>query len=64
MFVADRRSNDVRRFNLSGRTAFSAAWRDDDALVVVIGDPTYPSLPIYKELRTLRLSDGSLEPFP
>lgn len=64
VFVADRRSSDVRRFNLSGRTAFSAAWRDDDALVVVIGDPTYPSLPIYKELRTLRLSDGSLEPFP
>jgi Tol biopolymer transport system component len=64
VFVADRRNSDVRRFNLSGRTAFSAAWRDDDALVVVIADPTYPSLPIAKELRTLRLSDGSLEPFP
>jgi Peptidase family M1 domain len=64
VFVADRRSSDVRRFNLGGRTAFSAAWRDDDGLVVVVADPTYPSLPIYKQLRTLRLSDGSLEPFP
>jgi hypothetical protein len=64
VFVADRRTGDVQRFNLSGRTAFSAAWRDDESLVVVVADPAYPSLPVHKELRTLRLSDGSLEPFP
>lgn len=64
LFVIDRRSTAVRRFNLSGRTAFSAAWLDEASLVVVVADPTYPSLPVHKELRTLRLSDGSLEAFP
>ena len=64
VFVVDRRSPDVRRFNLGGRTAFSAAWLADGSLVVVVADLTYPSLPVYKELRTLRLSDGSLEAFP
>jgi hypothetical protein len=49
---------------LSGRTAYSAAWRDDQSLVVVVADPTYPSLPVHKELRTLRLADSSLEAFP
>jgi hypothetical protein len=64
VFVIDRRSPDVRRFNLGGRTAFSAAWLDDASLAVVVADPTYPSLPVHKEVRTLRLSDGSLEAFP
>jgi hypothetical protein len=64
VFVIDRRGSDVRHFNLSGWTAFSAAWLDDASLVVVVADPSYPSLPVYKELRTLRLSDGSLEPYP
>ena len=64
VFVIDRRSASVRRFDLSGKTAFSAAWRDDASLVVVVADPTYPSLPVHRELRTLRLSDGSLEAYP
>jgi len=64
VFVIDRRSSDVRHFNLSGWTAFSAAWLNEASLVVVVADPSYPSLPVYKELRTLRLSDGSLEPYP
>jgi hypothetical protein len=64
VFLIDRRSSDVRRFNLSGWTAFSAAWLDEASLIVVVADPAYPSLPTNKELRTLRLSDGSLEPYP
>ncbi len=64
VFVIDGRNAAARRFDLSGRTAFSAAWLDDGSLVVVVADPTYPSLPVHKELRTLRLSDGSLEAHP
>jgi Tol biopolymer transport system component len=62
VFVIDRKSGDVHRFNVSGWTAFDTAWLDDGSLAVVVADPTYPSLPVHKELRTLRLSDGSLEP--
>jgi tricorn protease-like protein len=64
VIVIDRASANVRRFNLGGRTAFSVAWLDDASLVVVVADPTYPSLPVHKELRTLRLADGSLDAFP
>jgi dipeptidyl aminopeptidase/acylaminoacyl peptidase len=63
VFIADRRSSQVQRFNLGGRAAYSVAWRGEDALAVVVADTTYPSLPVDKQLRTLRLSDGSLEPF-
>ena len=63
VFVVERHGSGARHYDLSGRTAFSADWVDDASLVVVTADPTYPSLPVHKELRTLRLSDGSLEPF-
>jgi len=62
VFVLDRRSGDVRRFNLSGWSAFSVAWLDDTSLAVVVADQSYLSVPVDKQLRTLRLSDGSLEP--
>ena len=61
VFVAERQSNDVQRFNIGGRTAYSVAWRDAESLAVVVADPSYPSLPVHKDVRTLRLSDGSLE---
>jgi hypothetical protein len=63
VFVIDRPSAAARRFALGGRTAFSAAWRDDTSLVVVVADPAYALLPVQKELRILRLSDGSLDPY-
>lgn len=62
VFVIDRQGGETRRFNLGGRTAFSAAWLDEESLAVVVADPSYPSLPIQKELRRLRLGDGSVEP--
>jgi Tol biopolymer transport system component len=64
IFVIDPKSAAVRRFDLNGWTAFSAAWLDDESLVVVVADPTYPSLPVHKELRTLRVSDGRLQTYP
>lgn len=64
IFVIDPKSAAVRRFDLNGWTAFSAAWLDDASLVVVVADPTHPSLPAHKELRTLRLSDGALTAYP
>ena len=64
VFVIERRGGEPKRFNLSGRTAYSATWLDDQSLVVVVADPSYPSLPVFKELRTLRLADGSLDAFP
>lgn len=64
VFVVDRRAGDVRHFKLSGRTAYSAAWLDQESLAVVVADPTYPSLPVLKELRRLRVIDGSLDTYP
>jgi hypothetical protein len=61
VFVAERQTSDVQRFNIGGRTAYSVAWRDAESLAVVVADPSYPSLPVHKEVRTLRLGDGSLE---
>jgi len=63
VFVIDSRSSEARHFDLGGWTAFSAAWLDEGSLVVVAVDPAHPSLPVDKQLRTLRLSDGALEPF-
>jgi hypothetical protein len=63
VFVVERHGSGARPFDLAGRTAFSAAWLDESSLVVVTADPTYASLPVHKELRTVHLSDGSLEPF-
>ena len=62
VFVIDR-SGQSRRFDLSGRTASSVAWVEDQSLAVVVADPTYPALPVHAELRTLHLADGSLDPF-
>jgi dipeptidyl aminopeptidase/acylaminoacyl peptidase len=64
VFVIDPKSAVVRRFDLSGWTAFSAAWLDDESLVVVVADPSHPSLPLHKELRTLRVGDGVLTAYP
>ena len=54
----------MRRFDLGGWTAFSTTWLDDESLLVIVADPAYPSLPWHKELRTLRLNDGSLAAYP
>jgi hypothetical protein len=64
IFLIDPSNAGARRFDLGGWTAFSAAWLSDQSLVVVVADPTYPSLPTHKELRTLQLSDGSLSSYP
>jgi hypothetical protein len=64
VFVIERHTSAARHFDLGGHIAFGAAWLDDGSLVVITGDPAYPSLPVHKELRTLRLSDGSVEPYP
>jgi hypothetical protein len=64
IFLIDPSNAGARRFDLGGWTAFSAAWLSDQSLVVVVADPTYPSLPTQKELRTLQLSDGALSAYP
>ena len=61
VFIVDRVGGAPRHFDLGGQTAFSVAWKDDDSLAVIVADPSHPSLPIHKELRTLQLATGSLQ---
>jgi hypothetical protein len=63
LYVFDRTSSTARRFTLDGHTAWSVAWLDDESLLVVVSSTANPALPIATELRRLRLSDGTLEPF-
>jgi hypothetical protein len=62
VIVIDRAGAAAQRFDLSGRTASSVAWMDEGTLLVVVADPSDPSLPVATELVTLRLADGSVEP--
>jgi hypothetical protein len=64
VFVVDRATAGARRYDLGGWTAYSVVWLDDESLLVVAADPTYASLPVRKELRSLRLSDGAMAPYP
>ncbi len=65
LFVFDRGAvQAVQRFNLSGNDCHSAAWLDDDHLLVIVSDVTYPAVPEARALRKLRLSDSSLLEFP
>jgi len=65
LFVVDRDApTEVRRFNLSGNDCHSTAWLDEDHILVVVADDSYPAVPEPRELRKLQLSDSSLLPFP
>jgi len=61
IFVID--GSDFRHFELAGRSALSAAWLDDAALLVVTADATDASLPRATTLQRLQLDDGSLTAF-
>ena len=63
IFLIDRRTSEPQHFDLGGWSAFSGAWLDDGSLVAVVADPTYPSLPVDTQVRTLHLADGSLSPY-
>ena len=64
VFVINRRSGDVQRFNLGGDSADSVAWLNEQELLVVVSDPSTGAIPRHRELRRLILADGSLEKFP
>lgn len=64
VFVIDRNSGEAQNFNLGGKNGHSLAWLGDDALLVVVSDPTFPVVPPHRELMRLSLQDGSLQPFP
>jgi hypothetical protein len=60
-FVIDRGDDrEVRRYNLGGNNGHSVAWLDDENLLVIVSDPTYPTVPSKRELRRLQLADSSL----
>ena len=64
VFLIDRRSAAVQRFNLSGQNAHSLTWLDDQSVLMVVSDPTYPIIPSHRQLGRLDLADGSLLSFP
>jgi hypothetical protein len=64
VFVLDRGTAEVQRFDLDGSNAESIAWRNSEELLVVVSNPSIRALPRARELRRLSLSDGSLTPFP
>ena len=64
VFLIDRSSRQVRRFDLNGKNGNSLTWLDEDSLLVVVSDPAFPAIPFRHELQRLQVSDGSLLPFP
>lgn len=64
VFLLDRGTATVQRFDLQGKNAESIAWRNPGELLVVVSDPPLRALPRWRELRRLNLSDGALLPFP
>jgi hypothetical protein len=65
LFVIDRTGTDApRRYTAGGQSVVDVAWRDDEALLVIVTDPTHATIPERRDLATLQLSDGSLLPFP
>lgn len=64
VFVANRESMEVARFDLDGGYAHDVAWLDDSALLVVWSNPITPAQPVRRELRRLVLADGALSAFP
>ncbi|MGD9763625.1 MAG: M1 family aminopeptidase [Candidatus Binatia bacterium] len=63
VFALDVRSNEVRRFDLGGRTALGATWLYANALVLVTADAAPATVPQARELQRLNVDDGTLEPW-
>jgi len=65
VFVVDRADPAAgRHFTASGYSVVDASWRDDDSLFVVLSDPTYAMVPARRDVRILRLADGSVLDLP
>jgi hypothetical protein len=50
VFIIDRSTGHSDVFNLGGRNAHDVAWLGGDALLVVVSDPTYRTVPAQREL--------------
>ncbi len=65
VFVIDRNDPTApNHFTVSGQNVVDLAWRDDDSMFVVVTDPTYAMVPARRDIRVLRLGDGSVLDFP
>ncbi len=65
VFLIDRSDpRDARHYTVSGSSVVDLTWRDDESLLVVVTDPTYAMVPARRDLRLMKLADGSVLPFP
>lgn len=65
VFVIDRADPArAEQFSVGGYSVLDLSWRDAESLFVVATDPMYSILPARRDIKLLRLGDGSILPFP
>ncbi len=65
VFLIDRAEpSRAQRYTVAGGSVVDLSWRDDDSLLAIVTDPTYSMVPARRDIKLLKLADGSVLPFP